>query len=706
MGQGDFTLGDSISAGTYHLRAYTNWMKNFGTHFFFEKDITVVAIANQNNKNKPSITSIKNANKSILPSPENTIQFFPEGGSLLANTKSILAFKSLNALGKSMDASGYIVSDEGDTIQRFNTSFSGMGKCMIQPKGNTDYKAVVLFKDGTKQIVDLPSVYAEGYNISTSLVDSNIVIQIFSNAATIQKNAAKEIILVGKNTGKILYKEKIKITSDATTIKINKNIFPTGIAAFTIYDDQLKPNAERLVFIENKNNSTHIEITTDKSIYQPKEKVTIGIKTTDANNQPVQANLSLSAFDDGILNSNNSNLLSYILLSSEIKGNIENPANYFDEKNSNRTAQLDLLLQTQGWRSFLWRQIAETNVAIKYLPETGIGLSGYVKEVFGKTMMPNMNITLFAPGAKGSKLYFTKTDSTGHYFLDGLPLYGSQSIKINSKNDKGKKGGMLMLNAPDTTVQNNFTQIPFEETPALVQYTAEAKKRHAIESQFSTKDMTLPDYIAKSTTLPTVARDGTVESNFGYSFSALVNASDKEFGTLENYLIHKTSAIADVENEGVNYPVNGQLVRPRFVVDNREDVFERMDYYAIPIDQVISVKLNQVVGFAGEGLVNRIVIRITLKPGAYNNDLSLLLTDVDGYYETKTFYAPTYLLANERLKKDMRTTIYWEPNITTNENGEATLSFYNADPSSTIKVSVQGLSNKGLITGETQYQVK
>jgi uncharacterized protein YfaS (alpha-2-macroglobulin family) len=79
---------------------------------------------------------------------------------------------------------------------------------------------------------------------------------------------------------------------------------------------------------------------------------------------------------------------------------------------------------------------------------------------------------------------------------------------------------------------------------------------------------------------------------------------------------------------------------------------------------------------------------------------------VDGYYETKTFYAPTYLLANERLKKDVRTTIFWEPTITTNQQGEATLSFYNADPASTIKISAQGIAEKGLFTGGTTYNVK
>src|SRR5471032_50959 len=43
LGNGDFKLPDTLSAGTYRLRAYTNWMRNFGDAFVFEKNIAVVS---------------------------------------------------------------------------------------------------------------------------------------------------------------------------------------------------------------------------------------------------------------------------------------------------------------------------------------------------------------------------------------------------------------------------------------------------------------------------------------------------------------------------------------------------------------------------------------------------------------------------------------------------------------------------------------
>jgi hypothetical protein len=143
------------------------------------------------------------------------------------------------------------------------------------------------------------------------------------------------------------------------------------------------------------------------------------------------------------------------------------------------------------------------------------------------------------------------------------------------------------------------------------------------------------------------------------------------------------------------------------VVDNREDFFERIDYYAIPVEQIVSVKLNQVVANVNGSFVDRIVIKLVLKPDAYNQDLALLMTEVDGYYEARTFYSPTYFLNSEKIKPDVRTTLFWEPNLLTNANGKTMVTFFNANPKAIIKIYVQGVVDKGTpIAGSTQYIIQ
>ncbi|NGM74831.1 TonB-dependent receptor plug domain-containing protein [Sphingobacterium sp. SGL-16] len=41
IGIGDFTLSDTITEGVYRIRAYTNWMKNAGSDYFFDKKVPI-----------------------------------------------------------------------------------------------------------------------------------------------------------------------------------------------------------------------------------------------------------------------------------------------------------------------------------------------------------------------------------------------------------------------------------------------------------------------------------------------------------------------------------------------------------------------------------------------------------------------------------------------------------------------------------------
>lgn len=54
------------------------------------------------------------------------------------------------------------------------------------------------------------------------------------------------------------------------------------------------------------------------------------------------------------------------------------------------------------------------------------------------------------------------------------------------------------------------------------------------------------------------------------------------------------------------------------------------------------------------------------------------------------FYKPNYDAAVNVGAKDLRTTIHWETFISTDANGKANVSFYIADPKTTIKVLVEG----------------
>ncbi|MBD0825540.1 hypothetical protein ICJ85_16155, partial [Aestuariibaculum marinum] len=131
---------------------------------------------------------------------------------------------------------------------------------------------------------------------------------------------------------------------------------PQGIAEFTLFNSELKPLAERLVYV-NPQKQLHINTTLDKTEYKTREKVNLSIKVTDENGLPVIAHLGLSVFDKLYENNQDSkNILTHYMLSSQLKGNIYNPEYYFDENIPLRHRQeaLNLLMLTQGWRRYIW----------------------------------------------------------------------------------------------------------------------------------------------------------------------------------------------------------------------------------------------------------------------------------------------------------------------------------------------------------------
>jgi len=716
---GDFKLDDSIAGGTYRIRAYTNWMRNFGNHFIFEKEVQVKNISGVNKKNE--LTQKAVAGNTSAATAGYSIQFFPEGSSMVEGIASVVAFKAVDNNGKGIDVSGTITTATGDTVAHFKSIHAGMGDFRFTPIAGVQYKAWVQYPHQIALGANFAVAAKDGYvlyvgNASTDSVEVNV----FANEATTALHPSGEITIAAKHGGRILHKEKVLLNNNHAVLKLGVKDFPAGICSITLYDENLHPNCERLIYIQD-NNPLVVNITTNKEIFAAKEKVTVHISVTDNNQHPVKANLSLAAIDDGVEQSVPENIATYLLLQTEVKGKIENAAAYFDATNTQRFQQLDLLLRTQGWRDFLWRKMADTAIAIHYMPEQGISISGKVKQKFSQKPLPDMNITLQAPNAKGDKWFTTRSDAQGSYFLDGIPLYGVQTLKISSKNDKAEKGGEIFLDSLFNNrlpVTSNFTTA--YDTTAFTHFAQEAGKRYGIEKNNKWATI-LPGVTVNSNKKSVFLRDGAY-MNFGYpEDNFTITSADYGYDDLRNFLGKKVpGAYYDMDNDAVYFMANGKKIRPRFVVDKREDVFDRIDYYALPMQQISSVSVKHLVGRPsferterddgsvrdlGTSPTDIFIVYLVLKPGAYNTDPAKIITEVTGYYQAKIFYAPNYSIDKEI--PDERTTIHWAPVITTGDNGKATVSFYNADPKTTVRIDVQGVTNKGVtIVAEKKYVVQ
>lgn len=718
VGFGDFKLEDSVATGAYRIRAYTNWMRNFGNHFIFEKEIQVTNVAGTK-YNSSVKAEIK---EKQTTAPKFKIQFFPEGGYMVEDVPTTVAFKAEDAHGKGVEANGYIQTPDGNKVVSFSTSHNGMGSFAFIPRHNQQYKIMVQYRNNPYTEAILPGVLPMGFVMNVTANDtSNLVVTIRSNAATVIQNPSGIVTIAARHAGKSYFKKQLTLDNGQASFTIPTNDFPSGIAYITLYDDQMRPQCERLVYIDKVPN-LHINISPDKSVYKAKEKATVEITVTDAQNHPVKTSLSFAAVEDR-LDKTATTIQSYLLLESELPGKVENPIDYFDKNNPNRLQQLDLLLCAQGWRSFLWRQIADASLKISYLPEAGITISGTVTKPWTKKPIPGMNITLFAPDARGDKIYLTKTNTQGKYFLDGLPLFGVQTIRLNVGDALGKKTGSLSMDSlynKSLPVESNPFYTP-DTSARMAAFTSEALKRWSIFS----KTNVLPGVTVTAKKSVIRLEDGTVTVSFGYpEYDFTVTPKDYQYQTLRDFLVQKVpGARYDDALEGIEFISNGKPVRPIIHVNHKEDIYSRMDYYSLAMQQIESVTVRHHVGSGSYsdfttdeegsitmnspgGFKDYYLISLNVKPGNADQQLSKITTNVTGYYERRMFYSPNYSV-DAPPKTDERITLYWSPVVKTNDKGKAIISFYNADPKGTIRLAIEGLSVDGTpIAEQNIYEIK
>jgi hypothetical protein len=449
--------------------------------------------------------------------------------------------------------------------------------------------------------------------------------------------------------------------------------------------------------------------------------------------------------DAGVDPSWGGNITAYMMLQSEVRGQIAHAERYFDTTNINRARQIDLLLLTQGWRDFVWKRLADTAIKISYLPEQGFTVSGTIKNESGRQTITNSSVTLSIPKAIGQKLFYTHSDANGNYYFDNLQLSGEQTLSITTRDAKGTANGFVGLDSL------NKNQLPVNHAGMKAignltgELTAELERRAPVNRALDS--VTKLREVKISATNGVILRDQTAVTA-GYADEVFtVTEKDYSFNTLKDYILHmsKQAKLATVDpayGEQIVFYADGKTLKPRIIVDNKEAAFSEEDddalqahyysaYYGLSMNVVQKVVIkrllaglkapsihgggtanvlgNSIGGVRSAGPSSIFIIYLTLKPGAmFKNGGGITTANVQGYYETRTFYKPMHSGSGfDSQKPDLRNTIHWEPEIKTDANGLATVTFYNADPKTNVRIVVQGVTDTGEPVNATKgYIVK
>ncbi len=689
LGHGDFALADSagIAPGTYQLRAYTSWMRNFDENMFFTKTLEIVDIREQAQQQDAPYTAT-----------DYDVSFFPEGGNLVENVASQVAFKANYTNGDPSTLSGVVKNSKGEEVATVTTLHNGMGSFVIAPEKGQQYTATLTDTQGQEKTFTLPEAAPTGYLLSAISHKGKNVITIKTNSATLTQYGGKPITLVGKTRGITYMEGSQPLTSTSHTFILPTDGFPEGIAHLTLYDGNMKPHSERLVFVEKPNN-INLALKTDKTAYQPREKTTLTFTANQSDGQPVVGSFSMSVADTAATTgstTNFTNICSYFLMESDIKGQVYQPGYYFDTNNKDRLVALDLLLLTQGWRDFLWKTTPQHPDTVLYPVEKEIKISGRLRKLLANSPLPNTSVNMIL-NHKGEMLMTeTKTDEDGRFVFDGVMLKGSASMMLSTQNTKGKNKGHLILDSLyDSSPKATYTADTSSYSGSAFQKN-QLKKHIAYQVPLGINDKLLDEIVVRGSKVSDENLPGGNSIYGRPDFSYEVTDKSPRFTSIFTLLQFSVPGLITSGNSisfaGKGTPVilldGGQVDAEVLSSINPEDVSR------------IETLKNSAAGaiFGSQG--GNGVLSIFTKTGTTNKRKIVFHSinkQIQGYYDARVFYSPNYdESAEQNEKKDIRNTLYWHPYIQPDNTGSATVSYFNSDVNTTVEVSVEGITDKGV----------
>ena len=372
------------------------------------------------------------------------LSFYPEGGDPVAGLPTRIAFKALNEHQKPADIEGRVVDASGKVVTTFSSFHQGMGAFAL-PDGNTkDLKVEITKPAGITKQYTLPESLPKGYAMEVGRQNGNEL------PVTLRSTHNTDLTLIGKIHDQVLFARQFRVSEGAVNVKVPLENFPPGVAQFTVFDNREIARAERLTFV-NRDKQLKVEISTDKESYLPREKVTATVRVTDEQGIPMPAQLSVSVVDDKLLSfadDRSGNILSHLLLESDVRGEVEEPAFYFDPEEEKAEQALEYVMMTSGWRRFTWEKVMSGDQPTYELPEQAV-LSGVVYNMKNQRA-ENVTVELVGTGQK------VRTDKQGVYTIRNADLSEVRTLKFSGM-DWGPYN--LQVNDYSTNLHINPIQI-------------------------------------------------------------------------------------------------------------------------------------------------------------------------------------------------------------------------------------------------------
>jgi len=572
---------------------------------------------------------------------------------------------------------------------------------------------------------NLPAVQDTGtvLHINNQMLGDSLAVDIWSSAGAM--NPDSSYYLVATTAGIPTYAGQIE--PGVSHFLLPKQSFPEGITRFSLLRNKMVLN-ERIVFIDH-HEGLQVYLNPDKQTYHQRDSVSIALVVKDKNGFPVKGNFSVSVTDDGQVKADTAghqHIRTAMLLTSDLRGTVEDPADYLNKNSNESWRALDNLMLTQGWVGYNWRTVFAPPKPPAFEAQLYLKITGLVTNILNK---PVAGAQMLISSQKPAFISTAITDEKGRYTFQNFPQIDSGSFFIQAKTTKGK----TMNFGAVTVAHTKFPLVPETNRDQLLPWyvnTDGAQLNYVKTSGLlqNERDPKLPGIALKEVNIRKLKI--IKGSYYPYPGTADITLDEQDI---------KESAVMDLyqllrQKVGARVAIAPEDGKAKLKIGRNNAVVIADSYkWPLPIrvddpysvDELIEeLSSYKVAGFLGieMGASRKLGTKSLIKSDEEEANerksgivtLAIFLTTKSGkgWYKMnapdrvtfrplpvmhpKVFYSPKYATTVDETVPDYRATIFWKPDVRTNEQGEAKITFYTSDVArGSYTVNLQGADLEG-----------
>lgn len=739
---GDIQLDKLLTSGFYEVRAYTKYMTNWGKDVIFSRVFPIFrkpsADGNYSQHVIDEISYRKRLpdyrEKDTMNNEKINVHFYPEGGKMIKGLKCKVAFDVTNNEGAHMETNGYLLCG-GDTITAVKTMREGRGIFSFTP---TDKQVALVLHDSKGKLITftIPEAANEGCELSVNTLPSY---EIITEINATRKLFGKQIGMVIIHNGNIIKSDSMILNGHTITKIFKKSDLKEGVNQITLFDTEGQILADRMVFIYPHNKIANIRISSSPNAQlKPCKKAELTAETIP------NTTFSLAIRDaDTQTNGNNNDAATWLLLSSDLKGYIENPYYYLESDNEEHNRAADLLMMVQGWRRYDFKRMEGRGSFDKFQPaEDNLYVMGKLHKVKKADEVGNVDIKLILYNKDGQSLVGeTKTSQHGFYAFKILKCFGDWNMQIFTKKQNKSHNYYVGIDRHFSPSKRNISFYETQPLPVDSQVISfNTSRDDGVSWPMEHDNYLLKEIKVKGHYLYNNAKNVWQEEARGAWKSSIYYDCDKEADEiadrgedtpgfmewleernkyLEGTVTNMNEPIYSKRNGYTSYDLGDLSYKHRPIIWVVNNLFYTGTFFPVQYSGILT---SNDTGYAGEPF-----------PTFLEDAKSVFISEDDNIWMryiwaqslsschpvTIFVYTHDYLPAKEKGMRrthfegynvatefentvnnyrliapqpDYRRTLYWNPNVTTDNEGKAKIEFYNNSTCHHISVSAEGIT--------------